>query len=55
MVAGCLAVVGAKMTFGSLMYVWHKMDRCTSAFLLGMNHANSLAPYEQPDDEQDEV
>ena len=54
-VAGCLAVVGAKMTFGSLMYVWHKMDRCTSAFLLGMNHANSLAPYEQPDDEHDEV
>lgn len=54
-VAGCLAILGAKMTFGSLVYVWHKMDRCTSAFLLGMNHANSMAPHGHQEDEHDEV
>ncbi len=53
-VAGCLAVVGAKVTFGSLVYVWHKMDRCTSAFLLGVNHANNLPPHAQADEDHDE-
>ncbi len=54
-VAGCLAILGTKMTFGSLLYVWHKMDRCTSAFLLGMNHANSMAPHGHQEDEHDVV
>jgi len=54
-VAGCLAILGAKMTFGSLLYVWHKMDRCTSTFLLGMNHANSMPPHGHQEDEHDEV
>ncbi|KAL0021146.1 hypothetical protein WJX77_004971 [Trebouxia sp. C0004] len=50
-VTGCLAILGAKMTFGSLVYVWHKMDRCTSAFLLGMNHANNVVPHGHQEDE----
>lgn len=54
-VAGCLAILGAKMTFGSLLYVWHKMDRCTSTFLLGMNHANSMPPHGHQEEEHDEV
>ena len=55
LVGACLAMVGAKVTFGSLMYVWKKMDRCTSAFLLGVNHANSVAPYGPANEEQEEV
>lgn len=42
-VAGCLAVLGAKATCGSVLYVWHRVDRCTSSLLLGVNHANSIA------------
>ena len=47
-VAACLAVLGAKATCGSVLYVWHKVDKCTSSLLLGVNHANSIA---QPEDE----
>lgn len=43
LVAACLAVLGAKATCGSVLYVWHKLDHCTSSFLLGVNHANSVA------------
>ena len=37
----CLAMVGAKVSFGSFVYVWRKVDRCMSSFLMGISHVNS--------------
>ena len=53
-VAGCLAVLGAKATCGSVLYVWHKVDRCTSSLLLGVNHANSIAQHGDDDRDHDD-
>ena len=50
-VAACVAALGAKATYGSVLYVWHKVDKCTSSLLLGVNHANSAA---QPGDDDHE-
>ena len=55
LVAGALAVVGAKFTFGSFLFVWRKLDRCSSAFLMGVTHANGAAHYGPREDDQDEV
>ena len=52
LVAGVLAVVGAKFTFGSVMYVWRKMDRCTSALLLGSTNATAGDQFDPHDDEE---
>ena len=56
-VAAFLAVAGAKVTFGSVRYLWYKLDKCTTSFLLGVNHANSIAHLggEDHDYEHDEV
>lgn len=54
LVAACLAVLGAKATCGSVLYVWHKLDQYTSSFLLGVNHANSIGQPEDDDHDHDD-
>ena len=56
LVAACLVVVGAKVTCGSVLCVWHRIDKCTTSFLLGLNHANSIAqPGDDDHDHDDDV
>ena len=54
-VAACLAVVGARVTFGSVLYLWYKLDKCTTSFLLGVNHANGIAQHGHDEHDHDDV
>lgn len=49
----CLAVVGAKVSFGSFVYIWRKIDRCMSSFLMGISHANSHGAEGEHNDEHE--
>lgn len=56
LVAACLVIVGAKVTCGSVLCIWHRIDKCTTSFLLGVNHVNSVAqPGDDDHDHDDDV
>lgn len=48
-VVAVLAMLGAKASFGSFVYVWKLVDRCTSSFLLGISYNSSEAVHNAPD------
>lgn len=54
----CLAVFGARVSFGSFVYLWRKLDRCMSSLLMGVSHANSpgdLEEHQHDDGQVDEA
>lgn len=51
----CLAVFGAKVSFGSFAYAWRKVDRCMSSLLMHANHPDDLEQHHHDEGQVDEV